>query len=221
MVLSAFLFTAISVALFEVIGINLVSFYQKYLLVWFLAAFPMIATYLVLNNPQLVNRISPLIAGIFTPIVLCTLFVFLLALGFSSKNIYTDRNFLMIFNLVLIGVMAIIFFSLTNSRQHHRSILHYLQTILSVVAVVANGIALSAIIFRLSSFGFTPNRVAVLGANLLIFLHLAFLSYQLVKSLRLNTSTLKVEAAMVGWFPVYSIWAAIVVFLFPFIFSFG
>ena len=118
--------------------------------------------------------------------------------------------------------MAIIFFSLTNSRQHHRSILHYLQTILSVVAVVANGIALSAIIFRLSSFGFTPNRVAVLGANLLIFLHLAFLSYQLVKSLRLNTSTLKVEAAMVvGWFPVYSIWAAIVVFLFPFIFSFG
>jgi hypothetical protein len=220
MVLSAFLFTAISVALFEVLGINLVSFYQKYVLVWVLAAFPMIATYLVLNNPQLVNRISPLIAGIFTPIVLCTLFVFLLALAFSSKNIYTDRNFLMIFNLVLIGVMAIIFFSLTSSRQHHRSILHYLQTILSIVAVVANGIALSAIIFRLSSFGFTPNRVAVLGANLLIFLHLAFLSYQFVKSLRLNTSTLKVEAAMVGWFPVYSIWAAIVVFLFPFIFSY-
>jgi hypothetical protein len=142
-------------------------------------------------------------------------------LAFSSKNIYTDRNFLMIFNLVLVGVMAIIFFSLTSSRQHHRSILHYLQTILSVVAVVANGIALSAIIFRVSSFGFTPNRVAVLGVNLLIFLHLAFLSYQLVKSLRLNTSTLKVEAAIVGWFPVYSIWAAIVVFLFPFIFSFG
>jgi hypothetical protein len=127
----------------------------------------------------------------------------------------------MIFNLVLIGVMAIIFFSLTNSRQHHRSILHYLQTILSVVAVLANGIALSAIIFRLSTFGFTPNRVAVLGANLLIFLHLAFLSYQLVKSLRLNTSTLKVEAAIVGWFPVYSIWAAIVVFLFPLIFNYG
>jgi hypothetical protein len=61
----------------------------------------------------------------------------------------------------------------------------------------------------------------VLGANLLIFLHLAFLSYQLVKSVRLNTSTQKVEAAMVSWFPVYSIWAAIVVFLFPFIFSFG
>jgi len=127
----------------------------------------------------------------------------------------------MIFNLVLIGVLAIIFFSITSSSLHHRSILHYLLTILSAVALLANGIALSAIIFRLSSFGFTPNRVAVLGANLLIFLHLAFLSYQLVKSLRLNTSTLKVEAAIVGWFPVYSIWAAIVVFLFPFIFSFG
>jgi hypothetical protein len=221
MVLSAILFTAISVALFEVIGINLVSFYQKYVLVWVLAAFPMIATYLVLNNPQLVNRISPLIAGIFTPIVLCTLFVFLLALAFSSKNIYTDRNFLMIFNLVLIGVMAIIFFSLTSSRQHHRSILHYLQTILSVLALIANVIALSAIIFRLSSFGFTPNRVAVLGANLLIFIHVALISFQLIKSLQPNGDIEKVEEAIVRFLPVYSVWTGIVVFVFPLLFHYA
>jgi hypothetical protein len=221
MVLSAFLFTAISVALFEVIGINLVSFYQKYVLVWVLAAFPMIATYLVLNNPQLVNRISPLIAGIFTPIVLCTLFVFLLALSFSSKNIYTDRNFLMIFNLVLIGVMAIIFFSLTSSRQHHRSCLHYLQTLLSVLALIANVIALSAIIFRLSSFGFTPNRVAVLGANLLIFIHLALISFQLIKSLQPNGDIEKVEEAIVRFLPVYSVWTGTVVFVFPLLFHFA
>jgi len=221
MVLSAFLFTAISVALFEVIGINLVSFYQKYVLVWVLAAFPMIATYLVLNNPQLVNRISPLIAGIFTPIVLCTLFVFLLALAFSSKNIYTDRNFLMIFNLVLIGVMAIIFFSLTSSRQHHRSCLHYLQTLLSVLALIANVIALSAIIFRLSSFGFTPNRVAVLGANLLIFIHLALISFQLIKSLQPNGDIEKVEESIVRFLPVYSVWTGIVVFVFPLLFHFA
>jgi hypothetical protein len=221
MVLSAFLFTAISVALFEVIGINLVSFYQKYVLVWVLAAFPMIATYLVLNNPQLVNRISPLIAGIFTPIVLCTLFVFLLALAFSSKNIYTDRNFLMIFNLVLIGVMAIIFFSLTSSRQHHRSCLHYLQTLLSVLALIANVIALSAIIFRLSSFGFTPNRVAVLGANLLIFIHLALISFQLIKSLQPNGDIEKVEESIVRFLPVYSVWTGTVVFVFPLLFHFA
>ena len=221
MVLSAFLFTAISVALFEVIGINLASFYQKYLLVWALAAFPMIATYLVLNNPPLVNRISPLIAGIFTPIVLFTLFVFLLALGFSSKSIYTDRNFLMIFNLVLIGVMAIIFFSLTSSRQHHRSFLHYLQTILSVLALIANVIALSAIIFRLSSFGFTPNRVAVLGANLLIFIHVALISFQLIKSLQPNRDIEKVEEAIVRFLPVYSVWTGIVVFVFPLLFHYA
>jgi hypothetical protein len=220
-VLSAFLFTAISVALFEVIGINLGSFYEKYLLVWVLAALPMIATFLVLNNPPLVNRISPLIAGIFTPIVLFTLFVFLLALGFSSKSIYTDRDFLMIFNLVLIGVMAIIFFSLTSSRQHHRSLLHYLQTILSVLALIANAIALSAIIFRLSSLGFTPNRVAVLGANLLIFVHLASISFQLIKSLQPNRDIEKVEEAIVRFLPVYSVWAAIVVFVFPLLFHYA
>jgi ABC-type uncharacterized transport system permease subunit len=89
-----------------------------------------------------------------------------------------------------------------------------------VLALIANVIALSAIIFRLSSFGFTPNRVAVLGANLLIFIHLASISFQLIKSLQPNGDIEKVEEAIVRFLPVYSVWTGIVVFVFPLVFHF-
>ena len=221
MVITAFLFTALSVALFNLIGIDLASIYENYLLIWVLAALPIISTYFVFNNPQLVNRISPLIAALLTPVVVLTLFIFLISLAFSSKSIYTDRNFLLTFNIMLVAIMAIIFFSLTSTKRHHRSVLHFLQTILALLAFVANAIALSAIVFRLADFVFTPNRMAILGANLLIFIHLAIISYQLVLSLRNNNTLLAVEASIIRWFPVYAIWTAIVVFLFPLFFHFA
>ncbi|MEI8111551.1 MAG: hypothetical protein WCH59_11215 [Chitinophagia bacterium] len=221
MLITAFLFTALSVALFNLIGIDLASFYQKYLLLWALAAFPILTTYFVFNNPQLVNRISPMIAALLTPVVVITLLVFLVSLVFSLSRIYTDRNFLLTFNVMLVAVLAIIFFSLTSAKQHHRSVLHYLQAGLALLAFIANAIALSAIIFRLAGFGFTPNRIAILGANLLIFIHLAFIAYQLKVSLRNNNTIYSVEASITRWFPVYAIWAAIVVFLFPLLFHFA
>jgi hypothetical protein len=89
-----------------------------------------------------------------------------------------------------------------------------------VLALLANAIALSAIIFRLSSFGFTPNRFAILGANLLIFIHLASISFQLIKSLQPNGDIEKVEEAVVCFLPVYSVWTGIVVFVFPLVFHF-
>ena len=103
----------------------------------------------------------------------------------------------------------------------YRSVLHYLQTALALLAFIANAIALSAIIFRLAGFGYTPNRMAMLGANLLIFLHLASITYQLIQSLRNNNSIHSVEASITRWIPVYAIWAAIVVFLFPLLFHFA
>ncbi|MBU3743347.1 MAG: transmembrane 9 family protein [Sediminibacterium sp.] len=220
MVITAFLFTALSVALFTIIGIDLATIYQNYVLIWALAALPVISTYIVYNNPQLVNRISPLIASLLTPVVVITLFIFLVSLTFSVKRMYTDRNFLLTFNIMLVAVLAIIFFSLTSAQRHYRSVLHYLQTALALLAFIANAIALSAIIFRLAGFGFTPNRIAMLGANLLIFLHLASITYQLIQSLRNNNSIHSVEASITRWIPVYAIWAAIVVFLFPLLFHF-
>jgi hypothetical protein len=219
--ISGVLFTGITIALFELLKIDIKQFYFEQIAVWALAAIPMLSTYLVQDNPQLVNKISPTIARIFTPLVFITLLVFLVALMYTGKNIYNDRNFLLLFNALLIVVMAIILFSLTEVSKNAGSKINLIILFgLSLLTIIANAIALSAIAFRLSEFGVSPNRLAVLGANLLMFVHLLFVSYALIKNLKGKATIQDVEKEIALFIPAYAVWAAFVTFAMPYIFNF-
>jgi len=221
MVLSGILFTGITIGLFELIGLKIEDFFAQHIAVWGAPAIPILATYLVQNNPQLVNKISPVIARIFTPIVFVTLLIFLIAIIYTGKNLYNDRNFLLIFNALLIGVMAIILFSVTAATKNATEKLNLLFLFgLSALTIILNGLALSAIAFRLVEFGITPNRIAVLGANLLIFINLILVAHKLFLILRGKSEVQKVENVIALFIPIYGIWTALVTFLFPLLFNF-
>src|SRR5690606_18824828 len=91
---------------------------------------------------------------------------------------------------------------------------------LSVVTIIVNGIALSAIIFRIAEWGFTPNRLAVLGSNILMLIHLLLIASRLFKTVSRKTGSFEVGRSIVSYIPVYFVWAALVVFIFPLIFGF-
>ena len=219
--ISGMFFTGITIALFELLKIDIKDFYFEQIAVWGLAAIPMLSTFLVQNNPELVNKVSPTIARIFTPIIFITLLVFLITLIYTGMNIYNDRNFLLLFNVLLIGVMAIILFSLTEVTNNASSKINLIILLgLALLTIIANAIALSAISFRLSEFGLSPNRLAVLGANLLMFAHLLVVSYGLIKNLNGKATLQDVEAKIALFIPVYAVWAAFIAFALPFIFQF-
>lgn len=222
LVLAGILFTGITIGLFELIGLHIQEFYAKNIVVWGLSGIPILSAYLVVNNPQLVNKISPVIARIFTPLVFITLLVFLVAIIYTGKNVYNDRNFLLLFNGLLIAVMAIILFSVSEATKKTKGKLNLLVLFgLSLLTILLNGIALSAIAFRLSEFGITPNRIAVLGANLLIFVNLLFVAYQLFRILKGKASVQQLENSIGRFIPVYGIWSVVVTFLFPLLFGFA
>jgi hypothetical protein len=89
---------------------------------------------------------------------------------------------------------------------------------LSLLTIIANGIAVSAITIRLNAFGFSPNRIAVIGTNLLMFIHLVFVALALLKNIRGKSSIDSVESAIAKFIPVYAIWAAFITFVMPFIY---
>lgn len=220
--ISGMFFTGITIALFELLKIDIKDFYFEQIAVWGLAAMPILSTFLIQNNPELVNKISPTIARIFTPIILVMLLVFLATLFYTGVNTYNDRNFLLLFNILLIGVMSIILFSLTEVTNNASSKINLIILLgLALLTIIANGIALSAISFRLSEFGLSPNRLAVLGANLLMFAHLLLVSYSLIKNLNRKATLQNVEAKITLFIPVYAIWAAFISFVLPFIFQFN
>lgn len=212
--------TGITIGLFSLLGIDIAEFYFEYIVIFALPAVPILGTYLTQTNPHLVGKVSPVIARIFSPLVLIMLVIYLVAMVYSGKDPYNDREFLMIFNALLIGVMAIIFFSVAGSWESNKSKPEVLILILlSVVTILVNGIALSAILFRISEWGITPNRIAVLGANLLILVNLIMVTGKLLKATSKKENPEAVGNVIAKYLPVYVIWAIIVTFTFPIIFG--
>ncbi len=220
--LAGFLLSAVTVGLFKLIGLNIEAYYFQYAAIWGLAGTPVVATWLVQTNPQLVNHVSPVIAKVFTPLVLLMLTIYLLAIVYTGKDPYNDREFLLVFNALLIGVMAIIHFSLAEADQSAISNFSLMMLfLLSLLTIIINSIALSAIVFRIASWGVTPNRLAVMGANLLILINLVMVSYRLFLSLRQPEKIETVNNSIAIFLPLYAAWTAVVVFVFPILFNFA
>ncbi|MBI3138837.1 MAG: hypothetical protein HYZ15_09655 [Sphingobacteriales bacterium] len=216
------LLSGITIGLFSVIGFSIEKFYFDHIGLIGLAASPIIGTYVTQTNPQLVNKVSPVIARLFSPLVLLMLVVYLAAILYSGKDPYNDRDFLVIFNLLLVGVMAIILFDIAETTGKSRDRAgSFILLALSLVTVIVNGIALSAILFRISSWGFTPNRLAVLGSNLLMLLNLLLITFRLAKNVTRGTGLKEAEATISAFLPVYIAWTIIVTFIFPLLFHFG
>jgi hypothetical protein len=213
--------SALTVGMFSLIDINLEWFFENYVVIWGLPSIPILATYLIKTNPRIVTMVSPVIAKVFTPIVLITLVLYLAAVIVSGKDPYNDREFLLIFNLILIGVMAIILFSIVEASKNHRSRLEAaLLLSLSLVTILLNSVALSAILYRVFEFGITPNRLAVLGGNVLILTNLVMVSTHLYLNVFKQEGLDSVGKSITWYLPVYSLWTFIVVFLFPILFGF-
>jgi len=221
LLLSTIIFSAITVNLFDLIGINIEIFYFQNIMIWGIAAIPIVATYLIQTNAQLINRVSPIIAKIFTPLVFINLFIYLSAMVYTKKYPYQDRNILLLFNVLLVGVMALILFSIAEAGKAAKNKFSLIILFgLSALTIIVNGIALSAIVYRINEFGFSANRIAVLGGNLLIFINLLLVCYKLFLTSFKNGSIEEIEESIAGYLPIYAIWTGLITFLIPLLFQF-
>ena len=174
-----------------------------------------------MNNQGLVQSITPLIAKVFSPLVTIVLLAFIIIYTVTEQNAFENRDTLIIFNVLLLGVMAIFFFSLINlnygSQPQKLMVINLLA--MSTLTFTVNLIALSSIIMRLNEFGLTPNRLVVFGSNLLILFNLMIGIYPLAQVLNKKSDAREVPERMVAFLPVYMIWFLLVVFIFPLLFG--
>ena len=221
MLIAGGLFTAITINLFEVLKVNIITIYFNYFVAIGLSIIPLFAAYLIENNGHLVHKVSPVIARIFTPLVTITLFIYLVTIFFTGTYPTANRDYLLLFNVLLIAVMALIIFSLSevakNTQQKSNQIILW---VLSVLAIIVNGIALGSILYRINDFGFTPNRLAVLGGDILILVNLLLVSFNLFKVVTGRVEVEKVESSIALFLPLYFVWTAFVTFGFPILFQY-
>ncbi|MBW7453228.1 DUF4153 domain-containing protein [Paenibacillus sepulcri] len=220
MAISGMVLTAITMQLFRFVGTDISEFYFKNVVLFGAAALAIVAAYLVSRDIKLAKHIAPYIAKIFSPLVLATLLVYFIAVIWIGKNPFLDRDFLLVFNGVLLSVLAVTIFSITERGTDEKmNVSDYINFALIALALIIDGVALSAIVFRLSSYGITPNRLAVLGVNLLIFANLIWIILSYVRFLRNKTGPSAIQDAVTKYLPVYGLWAAFVTFTFPLFFN--
>ncbi|MGB3262121.1 DUF4153 domain-containing protein [Paenisporosarcina sp.] len=218
MAISGMLLAAVTMQLFSFVGLNIEEFYFRNIVLFGAASIAIVTAYLVSRNLKLAKNIAPYIAKIFSPLVLATLLVYLITIIWLEKNPFLDRNFLIAFNGILLGVLAVTIFSITESgSDEKKNISDYINYALIVLALIIDSVALSAILFRLSSYGITPNRLAVLGVNILIFANLIWIMLSYMRFLQNKPST--IQNSITKYLPIYVIWAAFVTFIFPIIFN--
>lgn len=220
MAVSGMLLAMLTLQLFSFVGLRIEDFYFRNIVLFGAAGLAVVATHLVSKNLKLAKNITPFLAKIFSPLVLVTLLVYLITVYWVGNNPFLDRNFLLAFNGILLFVLVVTVFSIIESdTDEKKNIFDYINFSLIVLALIIDSVALSAIVFRLSSYGITPNRLAVLGVNLIIWANLIWIMLSYVRFLRNKTGPSTIQDAITKYLPVYGLWAAVVVFIFPLVFK--
>jgi len=220
LMIAGFILSAVTMGLFSAIDMNIENFYMEYIAMTGVAIAPIAVTYIIEKYPRITHKIIPLVANIFSPLVTIIQIVFLTVMFVTAKSPFNDREFLMVINALLAVVTALVVFSITGTAaEKTQRFLPVMLFALTAVTLITNLVALSAIIYRLGEFGLTPNRTAVLGINLLIFVHLVLMAIDLFRTVSGKREIQRVERTTARYLPVYALWTLIVVFLFPWIFA--
>lgn len=214
-------FTAFLVMLFQSIGINAEWFIQSWLIPCGAAGAVIVGSWLVEAKQSVIENMAPVLTRLFTPFFTVLLVTFLATLVVTGRGINIERELLIAFDLLLVVVLGLLLYSISaRDSGAPPAPFDAMQVVLVVSALLADAVALWAIAARITEFGFTPNRVAALGVNILLLVNLAWSAVLYVRFLRDRGSFGDLERWQTNYLPVYAIWAAIVVVVFPVVFGY-
>jgi hypothetical protein len=213
--------TAFLALIFEAVGINPEQFFVSWLIPCGAVGAVIVASWLVEAKQSVIENMAPVLARLFTPLFAAALIAFLGIMLWTGRGIDIDRNVLIAFDLLLVIVTGLLLYSVSaRDPRAAPGVFDMLQVVLLVAALIVDAFALWAIAARITEFGFTPNRVAALGENLVLLVNLAWSAALYIQFLRGRGTFANIEKWQTTYLPVYAAWSAIVVIVFPPAFGF-
>jgi hypothetical protein len=177
-----------------------------------------IASWFVEARRSVIGNIAPAMTRVFTPMFVVLLATFLGGLLFTGRALDIDREVLVSLNLLLAAVLCVVVFSVTTGDPDARPAV--LPAVLVVMALLATGLSLWTVSARVADLGWSPNRAAALGENGILLVNFCWHAVLYVRLLRGRGSFAALERWQTGYLPVYAVWAAAVVILFPPLFGY-
>lgn len=209
----------VNAMLFEAIGLDFEPFMETWVLPAAVPGAVVVAAGLVESRQRVMESMAPLLTRLFTPLFALALLGFLTVLVVTGRGVNIERNLLIGFDLLLALVVALLLFSISaRDPQQPPGAFDAVQLVLVLSALLVDLVALSAVASRISEFGFTPNRVAALGENLILLANLAGAAVLSWRFLRGTGDLRAMERWQTAFVPVYAAWALVVVAGFPLLF---
>ena len=207
--------------IFQAIGLDAEPLIQLWVLPCGAAGAVLIAAWLVEAKQNVIENMAPVLTRLFTPLFTALLVVFLLTMIWTGSGIDVGREVLIGFDLLLVLVLGLLLYSISaRDPQAPPGFFDGLQLVLVVCAILVDALALWAIAARISEFGFSPNKVAALGENLILLVNLGWSAVLSARFLAGRGAFARLERWQTAYLPVYAVWAWIVVALFPVLFGF-
>jgi hypothetical protein len=213
--------TAFTLMMFAAIEMDAEWFAQGWLIPCGAAGAVIVGSWLVEAKQSVIENMAPVLTRLFTPLFTAVLLAFLVTMLWTRSPIDVEREVLIAFDLLLVLVVGLVLYAVSaRDPEAPPDFFDWLQLLLVASALVVDAVALAAIGARITEFGFTPNRVAALGENLILLVNLAGSAWLYARFLRNRGSFAVLERWQIAYLPVYSVWAAFVVVVFPPVFGY-
>ena len=205
----------------QAVGIDLEPVMEDWIMPFAVPGALIVAAWLVEAKQNVVENIAPVLTRVFTPLTIVMLLSLLAVLAASGGLIDVDRGLLILMDAILVLVLCLLLYSISaRDSLAPPGLFDVLQLVLVGAALAVDAVMLTAMLTRIAEFGSSPNKIAALGLNLLLLVHLIRAAWLSLGFLRGRRPFAAVERWQTRYLPVYGIWAAAVVVVFPPLFGF-
>ena len=180
------------------------------------------AGWLVESKQRVIENMAPVLTMIFTPlfaIMLATAAVVYAATGFGGAF---NRELLGVFDALMVVVLGLVLYGISaRDPLAPAGWMDRIQLVAVVSALALDLVVLGAMIARIGELGFTANRVAALGLNVVLLVSLAGTAWLSARFVAGKGTFHRLERWQTAYLPVFAAWAATVVVVLPPIFGFN
>lgn len=174
------------------------------------------------------TNISIYLSRILMPFSLLFIFILLILLLMPDIRPYDNRVTFVLYNIMLAVIVLNMFFV----RADYKSSIFTkaLYIVLPIVAILFDILVLTSSLYRLAEYGITPNKITLVGTNLVMLGNLVFITFFNIKSIlnifKNNEDIKDIKNITIGdtknvlYIYVYAAWAFIVCFIMPLFYNF-
>jgi hypothetical protein len=181
-----------------------------------------VAAWLVEAKKSIIENLAPVLTAIFTPLFAVMLVV--AAVGYTVTGLTRDfdRDLLAVFDVLLLVVLGLVVYGISaRPATRGAGVMDVIRLVAVVAAIALDILVLIAMFGRVGDLGFTVNRAAALGLNLVLLVNLVGTAWFTGRLLAGRDRPVHLERWQTAYLPVFLVWVLVVILVLPPLFAFA